>query len=156
MAETLGSLCDKLTIVKLKEWHTDDSTRLESLHRQEEQLQREITEFLGSAFAGHIPPERLAFASNKVYRKEGNPVPDITGSIGTVFSHLADVNCRLWHTQEHVYEFEKVPPEQKDEVIKQLALLNLERTKCIDQIDDTFKKGIEAYRKRTTEQESNR
>ena len=27
MAETLGSLCDKLTIVKLKQWHTDDPAR---------------------------------------------------------------------------------------------------------------------------------
>jgi len=28
MAETLGSLCDKLTIVKLKQWHTTDKTRI--------------------------------------------------------------------------------------------------------------------------------
>jgi len=31
MAETLGSLCDKLTIVKLKQFHTGDVQRLESL-----------------------------------------------------------------------------------------------------------------------------
>jgi hypothetical protein len=35
MAETLGSLCDKLTIVKLKQYHTEDSKRLESLGQQE-------------------------------------------------------------------------------------------------------------------------
>ena len=27
MAETLGTLCDKLTIVKLKHWHTEDPDR---------------------------------------------------------------------------------------------------------------------------------
>ena len=31
MAETLGSLCDKLTVVKLKQFHADDPQRLESL-----------------------------------------------------------------------------------------------------------------------------
>ena len=28
MAETLGSLCDKLTIVKLKEWHSEKQPEL--------------------------------------------------------------------------------------------------------------------------------
>ncbi len=150
MAETLGSLCDKLTVVKLKEWHTEDPARLENIRRQEQQLQQEISEYLAGAFAGQIPVERLTFASNKVYKKEGNPVPDVQGNIGAVFSRLADVNCRLWHTQEQVYEFEKVPAGEKDNVIKQLAILNLERTRCIDQIDRVFKDGIEALRGRGT------
>jgi hypothetical protein len=38
MAETLGSLCDKLTIVKLKQWHSEDAARLQSLGLQEQQL----------------------------------------------------------------------------------------------------------------------
>jgi len=148
MAETLGSLCDKLTIVKLKEWHSEDPVRLENLGRQETQLQSEISEYLGAAFAGHIPVDRMTFAANKVYKKEGNDVPDVTGTIGQMFSRLADVNCRLWHTQERVYEFEKVPVPEKDGVIKQLAILNLERTRCIDEIDRSFKQGIEAFRNR--------
>ena len=37
MAETLGSLCDKLTIVKLKQFHNEDKNRLESLQQQEMQ-----------------------------------------------------------------------------------------------------------------------
>jgi hypothetical protein len=51
---------------------------------------------------------------------------------------LADVNCKLWHEQEKVYEFEMVPVEQKDAVVKLLALLNLERNKCIDAINVQF------------------
>lgn len=148
MAETLGSLCDKLTIVKLKEWHSEDPVRLENLRRQEAQLQSEISEYLDAAFAGRIPAERLTFAANKVYKKEGNDVPDVTGTIGEVFSRLADVNCRLWHTQERVYEFEAVPVAEKDGVIKQLAVLNLERTRCIDEIDRSFQQGIAAHRAR--------
>ena len=146
MAETLGSLCDKLTTVKLKQWHSDSPERLQSLAQQERQLQEEISEYIAAAVSGQIPLERLTFAANKVYKKEGNTVAEVQGTIGEMFSRLADVNCRLWHEQERVYEFEKVPAEEKDGVIKQLAILNLERTRCIDQLDRAFRDGIAATR----------
>ena len=69
MAETLGSLCDKLTIVKLKQWHSEDPTRLRSLAHNEEQLRAEIDAFVAEAAAGAIPVERLVFAANKVYKQ---------------------------------------------------------------------------------------
>lgn len=138
MAETLGSLCDKLTIIKLKQWHSEDTQRLESLAKQEKQLQEEIDQYINDAITGYIPPERLTFAANKVFKKEGNQVAEVLGSIGEVFSQLAKVNCQLWHEQEKVYEFEKVPVDAKDIVVKQLALLNLQRNKCIDSIDNQF------------------
>lgn len=143
MAETLGSLCDKLTIVKLKQWHSEDSARLASLAVQEGQLKNEIDEFTDAAISGKIPIEKLTFAANKVYKKEGNAIKGIDGSIGEVFAQLADVNCKLWHEQEKVYEFDKVPAELKDIVVKQLALLNLERNQCIDQIDKRFSALVE-------------
>ncbi len=142
MAETLGSLCDKLTVVKLKQWHSEDEARLKSLALQEKQLQNEINEFIIDAVSGKIPSDRLTFASNKVFKQEGNVVADVIGNIGEVFSNLAIVNCNLWHEQEKVYEFEKVPIEEKDKVVKQLALLNLERNKCIDAIDRQFQNII--------------
>ncbi len=143
MAETLGSLCDKLATVKLKIWHTEDSERLRSLAAQERQLHDELSEFLSAAMSGRIPAERLTFASNKVYKKEGNVVPNFDGSIGELFSQLADVNCRLWHVQEKVYEFEAIPAGEKDGVIKELAILNLERNNCIDKLDKEFRGAIE-------------
>lgn len=138
MSETLGSLCDKLTIVKLKKFHTDDVARLGDLARQEKQLQDEINEFVVAAVEGHTPVDRLSFASHKVYKQEGNSVPDVAGSMGAIVSRLAQVNCELWHVQEHVYAFEEVPPDEKDGIVKQLAILNLERNACIDQIDIQF------------------
>ena len=138
MAETLGMLCDKLTIVKLKEYHTEDPERLKSLHTQCLQLQEEINEYVFNAVNGNIPVEKMSFAANKVFKKEGNEVAEVTGAIGEVFYQLADVNCRLWHEQEKVYEFEKVPVEEKDIVVKKLAILNLERNKCIDAINQQF------------------
>jgi len=138
MAETLGSLCDKLTIVKLKQWHSGDPKQQKSLRNQEQQLRDEIDEFIDSAVSGRTPVERLTFAANKVFKRKGNIVADINGSIAEVFSELATVNCNLWHEQEKVYEFEKIPVKEKNAVIKRLALLNLKRNKCIDGINQKF------------------
>ena len=138
MAETLGMLCDKLTIVKLKQYHTDEQAKLESLQKQANQLQEEIDTYVAQAINGVIPAERLTFASNKVFKKEGNEIASVQGNIAEVFYKLADINCRLWHEQEKVYDFEKVPVNEKDKVVKQLALLNLERNNCIDAINKNF------------------
>ncbi|HRE51436.1 MAG TPA: hypothetical protein PK339_08450 [Flavitalea sp.] len=146
MAETLGMLCDKLTIVKLKEYHTEDSDRLESLKIQARNLQQEIDQYIARAVKGDIDESQLTFAANKVFKKEGNIVPDVQGNIGEVFYQLADVNCRLWHEQEKVYDFERVPPQQKDMVVKQLAILNLERNKCIDSINEQFAELVKQSR----------
>jgi hypothetical protein len=143
MAETLGSLCDKLTVVKLKQWHSAEAERLESLAGQERQLEEEIDVFVADAFAGRIPADRLTFAANKVYREKGNAVPEVGGSIGAVFSHLAEVNCKLWHEVDKGYQIEKVPVEEQAGIIKQLAVLNLERTRCIDQIDRELRASVE-------------
>lgn len=145
MAETLGTLADKLTTVQLKLWHTDDPERTRSLEVQQKQLQDEINEFVASALAGQIPLEKLTFSANKVYKKEGNVISKFQGTIGELFAQLAAVDCRLWHVQERVYEFENVPIEQKDEVIKQLAIVNLERNQCIDKLDEEFRKAIETF-----------
>ena len=136
MAETLGMLCDKLTIVKLKQYHSEDEARLKSLAIQADQLQTEIDEYISDAVNGNLDTSRMTFAANKVFKKEGNEVAEVKGNFGEVFYQLADVNCRLWHEQEKVYEFETVPVDEKDKVVKQLALLNLERNKCIDAINE--------------------
>ena len=143
MAETLGSLCDKITIIKLKLWHCDNNEKEKSLNIQEKQLIDEINEYILAAISGEISFERLTFDSNKIYKKEGNFVNNVSGSIGKIFSDLADVNCELWHEQENVYDFENISVTKKDQVVKKLALLNLKRNKCIDGINNVFKNYLE-------------
>jgi hypothetical protein len=135
MAETLGSLCDKLTIVKLKQWHSTDKARLKSLAGQEQALVEEIDEFIADALAGRIRDDRLTFLANKVFNKSQADVAAVTGALGKVVAQLADVNCRLWHEQEKVYDFEHVPDAQKGALMKALATLNLERNRCMEAID---------------------
>ena len=143
MAETLGSLCDKLTIVKLKQYHTEDENRLKSLSKQENDLKSEIDEYVKDAISGAIPADKLVFDANKVYKKEGNEISKTEGSLAQVFGKLAEVNCLLWHEQEKVYDFEKVPENEKNKVVKQLAVLNLERNQCMDEINNILKKLVE-------------
>ena len=102
----------------------------------------EIEEFILDAVSGKIPVNKLTFRSNKVYKIKNNAIQEIKGTIGSIFSNLAEVNCLLWHEQEKVYEFEKVAISDKDLVVKQLATLNLQRTNCIDEIDATLVKLI--------------
>ena len=142
MAETLGMLCDKLTIVKLKQYHTEDTQRLESLDKQAIQLQEEINGYIADAISGNIPPERLTFAAHKVFKAEGNDTANVSGTVAELFSQLADVNCRLWHEVEKGYDIENVPVNEKDALVKTLAILNLERNKCIDAIDLGFQAMI--------------
>lgn len=144
MAETLGSLCDKLTIVKLKQYHSDDLAKTDSLLVQERQICEEMDIFLSAAIAGEIAPDKLTFRANKVYKKFGNELGVLpVDALGAVFAELAKVNCDLWHEQEKVYEFETVPVAQKDQVVKQLALLNLKRNQCIDAIDQALVKIVQ-------------
>jgi hypothetical protein len=143
MAETLGMLCDKLTIVKLKQFHTEDSNKLSILNGQAVQLQEEIDQFVMQAFSGEIPLHKLTFASNKVFKKEGNETSIIKGNIGAVFYQLADINCKLWHEVDKGYDIDSIPNDEKGNLIKSLAVLNLERNQCIDQIDIEFSKMIQ-------------
>jgi len=143
MAETLGMLCDKLTIVKLKQFHTEDSNKLSILNGQAVQLQEEIDQFVIQAFSGEIPLHKLTFSSNKVFKKEGNETSIITGNIGTVFYQLADINCKLWHEVDKGYDVDNIPNDEKGNLIKSLAILNLERNQCIDQIDIEFSRLIQ-------------
>ena len=138
MAETLGMLCDKLTIVKLKQYRTEEEQKSASLNNQAIQLQEEIDEYVSNAVNGNIPLAKLTFASNKVFKKEGNEVAEAKGNMGALFSQLAAVNCELWHEVEKGYDIENVPVEEKDKIVKRLAVLNLERNNCIDAIDQTF------------------
>jgi hypothetical protein len=135
MAETLGSLCDKLVVVVLKHWHSQDPEQVRNILFQEKLLQEEINEYIQSAVEGLIPFEQLSLPSNKVYKKEGDWVHKLYDNIGEIFSALILANCKLWHVQEKAYEFEKVPIEEKDTLINQQSILNLERNQCIDEIN---------------------
>ena len=140
MGETLGSLCDKLTIVELKRWHTSTAGRLQTLDQQATQLRDEIDTHLHDAVNGAIDPDRLTFPSNKVFDIGNQALQELKGGLGHVVGELARINCELWHEQEKVYEIQKSPDSHTDavQILERLGHLNLERTQCIDTIDTSL------------------
>ena len=88
MEETLPILCDKLTIVKLKQYHSYETEKLESLAKQAVPLKTEIDLFFNDAILGAVPFEKITFASNKVFKKEGDEVTEVKGKIGSFFINL--------------------------------------------------------------------
>lgn len=147
MAETLGSLCDKLTIVKLKRWHSKKREQLIALSRQEKQLTEEIDGFLKAALSSDIPLKHLRSSANKVFKNKEIGIFRLEKDIGGLFSKLAEVNCELWHIQEKVYDFENVPASGKNAVVKRLAVLNLNRNACVEKIDSELYYFVKARKK---------
>jgi hypothetical protein len=139
--ETLGSLVDKLTIVQLKAYHTTDVKKQKSLLNQDAQLQEEITKYMKDVLYGVIPPDKLVCDPNKVH--DGTSSVSIPqGDLASTISFLAIVNGDIWHQQEKIYNFSKLPVDEKDEAIHQIAILNLQRNDCIHQIDKLFKEMV--------------
>ena len=142
--ETIGSLCDKLTVVKLKQEHTTERKRLYSLTNQEKLLIKEIDEYIENAFSGKIKKNKLSFSSNKIFKEDSFRVKLIEGSFGQVISKLAETNCDIWHLQEKIYDFKKIPIEEKDLVIEKIAILNIDRNNCIDKLDKLLIKACKS------------
>lgn len=134
--ETLGSLIDKLSVVKLKQYHTHlgDRERHDNLAMQERDLIHEISDYLRDAISGKIPNGKLSVKQNKIHI--GMADPDIYfGNIGNLMSMLAQANCEIWHCQEKLYNFKAIPPEDKDVVVEAISRENLKRTRCIEGIN---------------------
>jgi hypothetical protein len=60
ITETLGSLCDKLTIVKLRRWQSEDADLLKSLVVRQTRFHNEIDEFMKTAIASYLNNFRIA------------------------------------------------------------------------------------------------
>jgi hypothetical protein len=135
--ETLGSLCDKLIVVELKIFHTDDVEET-NLHEQRKKLCEEIDQYVVNAVVRKIDPDNLTFDANKVYDKD-IVVPDFVGGIGTLLVTLFNVNCEIWHDVDKSYLAETIPADELCGLVKRLAVLNLHRNKCIDAINTQFK-----------------
>lgn len=138
MMETLGTLCDKLIVIELKIHHADDKSKKLNLENQRVRIMLEINSYVTKVVSGKIVPDDITFESNKVYNKKIT-FPKFTGELGELISSLAHVNCTLWHEVDKGYNTENMSGEELKHLVKQLAVLNLERNHCIDAINSQFK-----------------
>ena len=149
MAETLGSLIDKLAIKSIKEFYIKRmlqtkkakfskcqlKDKLEILRKQKRSLLKEIEEFIVEAPAGRIA---LNDDKLKLYNK-----PHLIGRIGKINSvsgaidGLTKKNLELWHLEDEARR-EDVSLSYIGSIKKKIDVANQQRNDLIDKIDVLF------------------
>ena len=160
MAETLGSLIDKLTIKELREFHVKDflknkksgkgspqelRRKLGILRTQKRYLIREVEDFIGKAVKDRtiITDEKL-----KLYNK-----PDLRGgmrrlkNISSGIDKLAKKNIELWHLEDQARGTD-LDNSYIGRIKKRIDKANQQRNDLIDGIDQLFKKYIKKHNSR--------
>ncbi|KMP10804.1 hypothetical protein UR09_02210 [Candidatus Nitromaritima sp. SCGC AAA799-A02] len=147
MAETLGSLIDKLSIKNLRYWHLDEviqekgdsdpqtselKAKLELVDRQRKDLLEEIDAFLNAALAGEVKicDEKVKLYNNPNARSVGD-----LDKLGEAVSELAVRNIRLWHLEDEVRRTD-LPDAEIVRVKRKIDTNNQERNNYMDKVDE--------------------
>ncbi|MFC1809092.1 DUF4254 domain-containing protein [Candidatus Omnitrophota bacterium] len=157
MAETLGSLVDKLSIKSIREFYIkkmlrqkkakfskkDLTSRLDLLQEQKKTLMKEIDAFVVQAMEGNIP---LRDEKIKLYNR-----PEIIGAIGRMpklskaIDALARQNFKLWQLEDEARR-EDVSLEYIGTVKKKIDVSNQHRNDYIDKIDELLAEKVKEVR----------
>lgn len=149
MAETLGSLVDKLSIKNLRIWHLDeaieeasDSNRQELqkkrdlADRQRQELAKEIDDFLGAALRGEV---RIRDEKIKMYNNTNVSSSDVIKELGSAVSELSYRNIKLWHFEDEVRRTD-LPDATIVEIKRKIDTTNQERNNLMDKVDEILSK----------------
>jgi len=158
MAETLGSLMDKLTIKDLREFHLSEMLaakkkkftgseirlKLTALKKQKKLLLNEIDNFVREAISR---PVQLRDEKLKLYnpREQIGRIPNLT-SLAEVVSCLARKNSELWHLEDEARRTD-VSLAFIGSIKKKIDRANQERNDYIDKIDELFERLVRAKRR---------
>ena len=147
MAETLGSLIDKLSIKNLRYWHLDEDSqardssdpqkqelmdKMELVDRQRKELLEEIDVFLSSALAGEV---RIRDEKVKLYKNLNVTSAENVNHLGEAVSKLAMSNIKLWHLEDEVRR-EDLPDTDIVKTKRKIDTNNQERNNFIDKVDE--------------------
>lgn len=153
MAETLGSLIDKLSIKILREFHIKQSMKrkdkkfnqkklkdmLKILKKQKKNLIEEIETFISQA-----AKTKRVFAEEKLkLYNEPRLTVKIDGlkNIGLCIDKLAKTNIELWNLEDEARR-ENVNNAYIGKIKKKINIANQKRNDLIDAIDRLVKKKI--------------
>ena len=150
MAETLGSLVDKLSIKNLRIWHLDEAleeknasklihsayaklkARRDLADKQRQNLVNEINDFLVSALKGEvcIRDEKI-----KLYANTNVSSSDSIKKLGEAVSELAFRNIKLWHCEDEVRRTDLADVEIV-KIKRRIDTTNQERNDLMDKVDE--------------------
>jgi hypothetical protein len=149
MAETLGSLVDKLSIKNLRIWHLDEvlkndsASKLEEFQakrdladRQRQDLIKEIDSFLDAALRGEV---RICDEKIKMYTNTNVSSSETIKALGNAVSELACRNIKLWHLEDEVRRTD-LPDATIVQTKRKIDATNQERNDLIDKVDQILSK----------------
>jgi len=154
MAETLGSLIDKLSIKNLRYWHLDEASqardassgpqkqelmaKMELVDRQRKELLEEIDVFLSSALAGEV---RIRDEKVKLYKNLNVTSAEDVNHLGEAVSKLAMSNIKLWHLEDEVRR-EDLPDTDIVKTKRKIDTNNQERNNFMDKVDEILENFV--------------
>ena len=153
MAETLGSLIDKLSIKNLRYWHLDEDSqardasdpqqqeliaKMELVDRQRKELLEEIDVFLSSALAGEV---RIRDEKVKLYKNLNVTSAEDVNHLGEAVSKLAMSNIKLWHLEDEVRR-EDLPDTDIVKTKRKIDTNNQERNNFMDKVDEILENFV--------------
>jgi len=153
MAETLGSLVDKLSIKNLRIWHLEEALEKDSkseelkgkrdlADKQRQNLVQEINGFLVAALQGEvcIRDEKI-----KMYTNTNVSSSDSIKKLGEAVSELAFRNIKLWHCEDEVRRTDLADSEIV-EIKRRIDTTNQERNDLMDKVDQILQTESEEKR----------
>ena len=153
MAETLGSLIDKLSIKNLRYWHLDEdaqakdvsdpqkeelTAKMKLVDRQRKELLEEIDGFLEAAFAGKV---RIRDEKVKLYKNLNVISSEDLNHLGETVSKLAMSNIKLWHLEDEVRR-EDLPDTDIVKIKRTIDTNNQERNNFMDKVDEILENFV--------------
>ena len=147
MAETLGSLIDKLSIKNLRYWHLDEliqqenssdlkteelKAKLTIVENQRKDLLNEIDTFLAAALAGEV---KVCDEKVKLYRNTNVSSLENINKLGEAVSELAMSNTRIWHLEDEVRR-EDLLDSEVVKLKRNIDQNNQERCNLVDKVDE--------------------
>jgi len=152
MAETLGSLIDKLSIKNLRYWHLDEviqgkdasdsqteelQAKMDLVDRQRKELLEEIDAFLDAALTGKV---RIRDEKVKLYKNLNVTSTEGINQLGEVVSELAMSNIKLWHLEDRVRQ-DDLPDAEIVKTKRIIDTTNQERNNFMDKVDEILEKA---------------
>ena len=153
MAETLGSLIDKLSIKNLRYWHIDEviqakgasdpqmeelKAKRDLVDSQRKDLLGEIDAFLEAALAGEV---KIRDEKVKLYKNLNVASSDGLNNLGKAVSELAMSNIKLWHLEDEVRR-EDLPDSEIVKTKRTIDTTNQERNNFMDKVDEILESTV--------------
>ena len=142
MAETLGSLVDKLTIKNvrlhnLRKERRKNKKKIGVVESQRRDLIDEMDQFLAQALKGKV---KLRDEKVKLYRQD-KLKEKISGRLGALVDRLCQRNIQLWHLEDEARRPD-VDDAHIGRIKRKIDVANQSRNDLIDQIDELLERKV--------------